>query len=304
MTVTRLCFELDNGTSTIDLAREMSKALRTAKLHQKQIYTVLGGVVVGKEDTPNKVELATAPNTWYTQAAVNRCFKAWKHQRHSILADAQAHDKMIAKYSDFKVLLNGQNTNTLIKAKTFKGSGSRLALDNEDWDYTQLRDHKNPSTPESERYIQIMGNHSATRYSAMKGWIQVMPKPIQNEPTMIDIDSDNAGTAGAGGGADYEIDFINNLMFDEDPAKAGNNQLDMIVQTNDEAPYELLAPYGSDLNSDNNLVSQYMCWVSKNAPTHMIPGFKALCGLIEVYTDASDDKITLYLDVLNTPERF
>ena len=103
MAVVRLAYKLTSGQANIiDLARGLSVTERRL-IHQKQVFTVMGGMIV--DDASNtKLKISTAPNNFYTRNAVTRGFRAWKAMR----AKALEGDSTLKtpKYSDFKVLLS------------------------------------------------------------------------------------------------------------------------------------------------------------------------------------------------------
>ena len=81
MAVTRLAFKLQDGDNYIDIAKQLSIHHRTL-IRQKQTFTVMGGMIVDNVDSDPSgssasFDVATAPNTWYVRAAVNRGFRAW-----------------------------------------------------------------------------------------------------------------------------------------------------------------------------------------------------------------------------------
>lgn len=280
MSVTRLCFQLEGGSNQIDLARALSLHLRTHKIHQKQIFTVLGGMIVDNPADNKSIEVSTAPNTWVHRAAVNRCFKAWKQFRHEMLLDSGLEP---SKYADFRMQLNNNGNHR--KPKNL----AREDLAQEEWQYSEVTNESGGSVQ-----FRIVGGHGGTTYSAIQGWMATtgMPFPA-SDPAMPDLD----GVAGP----DYKVDFLSKLFGDNG---AIEDRLDDVVEENDERPYDLEQIYGPTISEQNNLQSQSFHYVSANNPHAMIPGFKALCGLIQVDCEDGVTSPLLYLDVLNTPEAF
>lgn len=281
MSVTRLCFRLQAGKNIIDIARALSLHNRTHKIHQKQVFTVLGGMVT--DNTDNKVELATAPNTWYMKAAVNMCFDDWKTYRHNLLKDSNLQG---SKYSDFRLKLNNLSGALIRKPIGY----NREEIAEEEWEYSALTNEAGLT-----KTIQIVGDHGTTRYSATKGWLQRtgIPYPA-SEPPMVDFDGVN--------GPDYKDDFMITLNGTTDNV---SDRVEDVVEENDERPYPLLDIY-TDVNDQFNLQSQCLVYTSQFNPTQMIPGFKALCGLIEldVLSGTAENGPLLYIDVLNNAEGF
>ena len=296
MTVTRLAFKLNDGSNNIDIARALSQVHRTL-VRQKATFTVMGGLIVDNSDAV--VKISTAPNFWYTKAAINRGFRAWKQMRSRTLENAELENQKMAvsKYSDFKVTLNG-STGALNPVYTGSGTITTIAPVGE-WAYADLRDEAG-----AEKTLRICGGTDSSWYGLMDGWIKTRATPDAiNEPTMPDLDGD--------GTEDFQQDFIN-LLFDTDDGQP--ERLEMIYNDNDVAPFAINELYGNT-DSIYNLQLQYMGYlagspanppdtVASGSKTEaMIPGFKAICGLIKVDIANASNPI-LFLDVMNTGERF
>jgi hypothetical protein len=284
MTVTRLAFKLGTGANQIDLAQAMSMVQRTM-IRQKQVFTVIGGQIVDNADAT--IKISTAPNTWYIRAAVNRGFKAWKSMRSTTLENASLEDSkpVVGKYSDFKITLNG-SASTVKPHYTGASTISALASPSE-WNYADLRDEL-----ANVRNLKILGDHSNSYYGLAKGWLQTRALPdATNEPTMPDLNSDST--------PDYEVDFINTLF---DTGSGQPERLALVYEENDNAPFAVQNIYGN-VDSGSNLQLQSLIYCSQTNPHHMVAGFKALCGLIQVDVTNGTNPV-LFLDVLNTPEAF
>lgn len=282
MSVTRLCYQLTAGTNMIDIARDLSVALRTHKIHQKSVFTVVGGMVVDNPGTSQSVELMTAPNTWYMKSAINRAFAHWKKYRHRVLTES---GQVPSKFADFRINLSSAGSASYRYAKN--ADRENLAL--EEWNYSVIENDAGVA-----KSFQIVGDHSPSRYACMKGWLETRPTPTNaSEPVMPDLNSDAV--------LDYTIDF---LVTEDGTNDNITDQVIDVVEENDERPYTLLQAYGPDINNADNLQSQCFVYVSDNNPTQMIPGFQALCGLVRVDCGNEVTQPLLYIDVLNTPEGF
>lgn len=280
MAVTRLMFKLTAGSNQIDIARALSLFHRTHKIHQKQVFTVLGGMVIDNPAHSQSIEVSTAPNTWVHKAAINRCFDEWKKYRHNILSSTELEG---SKYSDFRLLLNtnGNIRNPLNTAR------EPLAI--EEWQYSQLENEAGGTIS-----FRIVGGHGGATYSAIQGWLATtgMPYPA-SDPAMPDLD----GVVGA----DYLDDWLVNVNGTNDNI---TDRVEDAVEENDERPYDLEQIYGPTITEQDNLQSQAFCYVSDNNPHAMIAGFKALCGLVQVNCGSEVTEPILYLDVLNEGEAF
>lgn len=286
MAITRLAFQLQDGDNYIDLAKALSLHHRTL-VRQKQIFTVMGGMLADNSDE-DLITVSTAPNTWYTRAAVNRAFKAWKNMRSKALANAED-TSGTGKFADFKVYLNAGGSGSYREAIATGQASARLELQDREWTYSSLEDETG-----NDVQIQIVGPHNAgaSRYSATTGWINTRAQPNDaNEPTMPDNDGN--------GTLDYKEDFIN-LMHDQSDGRP--ERLALAYEENDDSPYALDHLYGTT-SSNYNLQLQCAAYTQKTSQV-MIPGFEALCGLIHVHVGSGATNPFLFLDVESRGRKF
>lgn len=284
MAVTRLAFKLSDGSNYIDLAKQLSIHHRTM-IRQKQIFTVLGGMIVDNVNSENasvsaSFDVSTAPNTWYVKAAVNRGFRAWKQMRSkTIAANADGGTTAVGANADFKVLLNGDSVSNYKDAIATGTPGSRPSLSSGEWTVSTVRDESG-----SSKTFHIIGGQSGARYGLVKGWVQSRGLPQDhNQPIMPDLDGD--------GNLDYENDFLMNLYDDDQDDRRET----LIFEENDGKPFDLEEPYAGHNNTD--LQMQCFGYLSGTNPTQMIPGFDALCGLVRINVDAEASGPILFLDV-------
>lgn len=289
MAVTRLAFKLGDGTNNIDLAQAMSQVQRTL-VHQKQTFTVLGGQIVDNSDAT--IKISTAPNFWYTRAAINRGFQAWKQMRALTLSNAELDNNpgMVGKYSDFKVTLNGSTS--YVRPHYSGGTGAVTSLPAPaEWNHANLEDESG-----NDRLLRIVGGHDSTWYGLMEGWIRTRATPdATNEPTMPDLDGNSV--------SDYKEDFINLLHNTGDGQP---ERLELVYEENDSAPFTVNELFGDTSAITNMQMQSYIYLKGAGAGSkteQMIAGFQALCGLIQVQVTNGTEPI-LFLDVVNKPEAF
>lgn len=295
MAVTRFAFKLSDGANYIDLAQAMSLVQRTM-VRQKQIFTVLGGQIVdnvGGQAANNltaAIKVSTAPNLWYIRAAINRGFAAWKQQRAKALdgANLENSNHSVGKFADFKLSLSGVGSGSnVLPHYTGGGTVSPMAAPGE-WSTASVTDEMG-----QEKHMKIVGDHTGAYYGLTKGWLVTRAIPdSEHEPDMLDLDGNAV--------LDYKEDFLNLL---NETADGQPERLTLLYEDNDNAPFAVRDIYG-DINSADNLQLQSLCYLSGNNPSSMLPGFKALCGLIKVDVDSNATGPILFLDVHNTPEGF
>lgn len=286
MAITRLAFKLEDGDNYIDLAKQLSIHHRTL-IRQKQIFTVMGGMIIdnvaGGENpqVSASFDIATAPNTWYTRAAVNRGFRAWKQMRSkTIEANADGGATAVGANADYKVFLNIGGSGSYRNAVALGAAGSRPELASGEWTAASIRDEDGTS-----KTFHIVGDHAGSRYALMKGWVETRGTPQDhNQPIMPDLDGD--------GTLDYTRDFIGNLYDDS----SNDDREQLVFEENDGKPFDLTNTY-TDIDNANALQWQCRGYLSNNNPEKMIPGFEALCGLIKINVDSEATNPILFLDV-------
>lgn len=270
MAIVRLAYKLNTGVNFIDLAQGMSITERRL-IHQKQVFTVMGGMLVDDKPTDEvngvKVKISTAPNNFYTRNAVTRGFRAWKASRAKALeAAGDGASQIVAKYSDYKVYLDGGGASAYLTPFT---AGSD-AIDGGEWTRSTL-------TPEqgTGKAFHIVGDsHSASRYCLALGWLETRKTPLR-DPQMPDLNSD--------GTEDVEVDFIATMFQD---TAEDTTRLNLIEGNNDDQPYPVNGlmtvqePYSG--TEPKNLQLQFIAHTNVNELNHSVPGFQALCGLIRV----------------------
>lgn len=254
---------------------------RSTKYNQKEIYTVIGGMVVDNAD--NKFEVQTAPNTWYVRAAINRGFQKWKLYRHKLLAETGLDP---SKYADFKIYLNTAGSGVYRDPI----AADRNPLSVSEWTFSSVENDTGAA-----KSFMIMGDHNSAKYGLMKGWIENKPLPLTSEPPMPDLNADST--------LDYKVDFLNTLDGTNDNI---GDQVEDAIEENDSVPYALTQAYGSDINNPNNLQVQCLTYTSAVNPSQMIPGFEAVCGLVNVIADAGNNETgpLLFLDVMSSGRKF
>lgn len=265
MAIVRLAYKLSEGANYISIPHGLTLTERRM-IHQKQVFTVMGGMIV--DDTKHTlVKISTAPNNFYTRNAVTRCFRAWKKSRAKALeASGDNADKIVAKYSDFRIALDQASTSGYLRPFT---AGSE-ELTNGEYLYSVIQPEQG-----TLKAFHIVGPHSTGRYSAAKGWLETRPKVLR-EPQMPDLNSD--------GTEDIEVDFLATMFQDtiED-----TERLRLLSERNDATPFpngELMTTQSAySSSSPKNLQLQFISHSSgANEVNSMVPGFQALCGLIRV----------------------
>lgn len=267
------------GTYYIDLAKEMSAFHR--RMHrQGRYYNVTGGYMVDSNSNA-RIDFNTAPDAWTTKNAYKRAFRLWKKNRAQILQDMEL-GAVVPKYSDFKVYLNPYHDNTN-ELRAVDSAGNTITTG--DWDYSELRDVE----AGDDFNLSLCGKHNGTagnyfRVSVLQSWFESRPLP------------DISPAGDAPGVSEFDDPLVNIFNQSEDA--------DFVVADiegeNTSTPYDRDAGIGIQYN---NAVLANM---QRKATAKLqiggdglgaIPGFGAMCGLIQL--DVSDTAGTweIVLDV-------
>lgn len=284
MAIVRLAYKLNTGQNYIDLAQGLSITERRM-IHQKQVFTVLGGMLVDNippdQVAGSKVKISTAPNNFYTRNAVTRGFRAWKAARAKALeASSDNASQIVAKYSDYKVLLDAASTGAYLRPFD---AGSE-ELDGGEWTLATIT----PEQGAPKSFMIVGDSHTASRYCLALGWLETR-KNLTRDPSMPDLNSD--------GIEDIEVDFIATMFQD---STEDTDRLNVIEGVNDDRPFPLQtlmttqSPYSS--TEPKNLQLQFIQHTNVNEVNHSVPGFQALCGLIRVDVEGGSNPF-LIIDV-------
>ena len=300
---TRLRFVVNtDGDSVhyIDLARELSKVERNLK-PQFRNYTVLGGMM--KDSNQNAVaRFNVAPDTWPVRTALRRGKRIWDKMNSQRMKELGIGD-IRPKYHDFKVLLNADAT-TVIDAVDAGGNviaggewhDSYYVSEDVDWSSPNATPNRNAD----EFRAHIVGPHIAgtgndhdkwSNIGLVESWIETRVEPENDQP--------NVPTT-------VQTDPLANL-FDE--SDADDEVIENMNEHNDRPPYDEDVCYGMQYGSiagvGENLARVSMAATQSGAgQIASIPGFTALCGLVQLHLTGDDTgDVEFLLDVVTKGDK-
>lgn len=300
---TRLRFVVNTDGDSVhyfDLARELSKVERNLK-PQFRNYTVLGGMM--KDSNQNAVaRFNVAPDTWATRTALRRGKRIFDKMVNQRVKELGVGD-IKPKYHDFKVWLNADMNDALTVGAVDAGGNAVPSGEwiypyyvSEDVDWTQPNATANRNADEFQAMITGRTHTAGTgtnhdkwaRIGLLKSWRESRPEP-NNEPDVIPTTVNSDPLVNLFDETDADDEVINNL----------NNH-------NDEPPYDKDAVFGEGFGSvsgvGENLARVSMAATQAGAgQIASIPGFTALCGLIQLHlTGDSSGDVEFILDVVTT----
>lgn len=290
----------DETSHYIDIAKELSKVNRRL-YRQGMVYRIANISITSRNTVDGLVTFSTAPDTWVTRNAWQRGFQMWNEMNNKVL-DMPGASNRKSQWHDYKVHLTDAG----------RQATKLAAVDNEnveylegEWVYSRYESPDGTTTNDNFQ-VHLLGDHviSGSQYTSV-GLIKSYGEArgtVQDNVPSLDPDGDD--------------DPLLNL-FDY------GSEIDEIAANLDN--YGDLPPYGYDINSTNQGErypgssangSNPICrrvvaigtadigttagtpFTNKGvaAPTVMVPGFDAVCGLIEIETQS------LTRDGLFTPE--
>jgi hypothetical protein len=276
---TRLRFTgTGDGTHFIDLSKEMSAFHR--RMHRSgRYYNVTGGYIVDSASN-TRIDFATAPDHWTMKNAYKRGFRMWKKNRAQILQNTEL-GVIVPKYSDFKVYLN--NAMGVGTLRSVDAAGNAITVG--EYEYAELRDLEQ----DNDFNLMLVGQHTGTgpnwtRVSLLQSWFE--SRPLQD-----------VSPAGDPAPAAEFDDPLVNIFNDSD---SDDHVIADIEAENQLPPYDRDGALGNQqVNSGaNNLQRKATAKLAVGGPglTHM-PGFGAMCGLIQVDVTGATGAWEFVLDV-------
>lgn len=283
----------------IDIARDLSMVNRRL-YRQGKVYQVANISITSRNTVDGLVSFSTAPDTWVTRSAWHRGMELWTQMQKKVLDNSgQAARK--GRYNDFKVFLtDDMRTSTTVNQRPrVKDNGNNLAAFG-DWWYSKFHSPDGADNASDEYYAHLLGGHAAgggapDNYASV-GLIKSYAEARATVSRTPNFDTDG------------DDDPLLNLF---DDGTQTDEIADDLAAFGDEPPYALtdgndnsigdLYP-GSNSNLPKPMVNR-LAGIGQqggtSAPTVMLPGFTAICGLIEVelQSAAPDDVIDITIEI-------
>ncbi|AXH77835.1 MAG: hypothetical protein [Circoviridae sp.] len=269
------------GTETshyLDVARDLSILNRRLmkqgrRYHIKRISitssnTIQGwtkqenflGVLQEYQQNAGRFSAAVIPNGWVSQKAWQRAHSTWKRMHNEVLK--QSSGDITAKWSDFKVFLSNDHRVASITRPIDNGGNQYLQGE---WNYTDMAS-PDGTTGADVFALHMLGDHDG----AVGAWDSVgLIKSFGESRATVQVGTPNVpGT--------FSEDPLLNVF---DYGTVIDEVADLIEGENDNPPYDTDEYPGDDTNGPKPLVAAETT-ISDGRGT--LPGFEALCGLIEI----------------------
>ena len=282
-----LRYELTNhetpGTETshyFDLARDLSlinrRMYRQGKqYHVKSIRVTTSNTIAGiggaegllglgsvnlAQQNAGRISVGVIPNGWVSQMAWKRSFNVWQRMQNEVLK--QTSGNITAKWSDFKVHLS-DDSRTAAQTRIMDNGGNNYLLG--EWNYSDMVT-PDGTTGEDQFSLHMLGDHNGGAGARVSvGLI----KSFGDSRATVNSNVPNVP-------GDFSEDPLLNVF---DYGTTIDEVADLIEGENDNPPYDIDDYPGADANGPKPLA---ILESSISDGRTSLPGFVALCGLVEL----------------------
>ncbi len=265
--VTQLLYPVPDGTSYIDLAKDLSQVNRRL-YRQGMTYVVqdiqyAAGAGMRASDIQG-LTFSTAGNSWIVHNAWKKAFTAWRREKRK---GTDALGPIHGKWEDFKVYLDDsmEDATTL---EPYAGDGAVYQAG--EWEYSKFVFDDDGTERELKMHLIGSSNLADTNNESGIGLIQ----EYQNSRAYPNADPALPSSAS---------DTIYAKMIGYAPDELTDIMVDNMENDNDLPPYDPDEYPGGDTNADAAVVAR---WGSVNATqsSTTLGGFIAPCGLVKIST--------------------
>lgn len=265
--VTTLWYSVANGTSYIDIAKDLSMMNRRL-YRQGMVYAIQDvqvGLPTGMRTTDVvQVSFSTVPNTWSAHNAHQKGFRAFRNQVRQI---EQGTGIRAGSWNDFKVYMDDSHEDGTTLTPV-DGNGDAVLTG--DWDYSALVFDDDGTEKDLKMHMIGSSNLADTNEESGIGLIQ------EYSISRSIIQGNDPDTPAAASDSIYAKLLGTDEMMDR--------MVDNVESANDNPPYDVDDHFGGADNGDHAHLSQII-GISSQQSVGRSPGFIAPCGLIKVYTN-------------------
>lgn len=278
----------DETSHYIDIAKELSKVNRRM-YRQGKVYRIANISITSRNTVDGMMSFSTAPDTWVTRNAWHRGFELFNEMNRKVL-DLPGAESRKSRFHDFKVYLSSTHK-TSSKLPKVIDNGNNEYVDGE-WQYSEFQSPDGTTTVDAFN-VHLLGDHSGSigawsSIGLIKSYGEARATVPDSDVPARDSDGDddpllNLFDAGS------QIDEIANKLDENNnrtpygngtganigenyPGSSGNGPKPMVRR---------LASIGTADTGTGPFANQGVA-----APTVMLPGFDAVCGLIEIETQS------------------
>ena len=270
----------------IDLAKDLS-AVNRRLYRQGKVYTVANISITSRNTSDGLISFSTAPDTWVTRSAWNRGFELY-NEMNKLVLEMPGSQSRKGRYHDFKVYLsNDHRTGDPTYSFPRPQDNGNLLAGNGEWTYSKFQSPDGVGNNSDDFVAHLLGDHVGSAgirdsVGLIYSYGEARPSVQTNDPLMDEDGSDDPllNLFDAGTQVD-EIATDLETLHDSPPYKlSASSNLDDVGEFYPGGPSNMPKPIVNRLASIGQAGGS-------NAPTVMLPGFNAICGLIEVETQSA-----------------
>nr|AGA18325.1 hypothetical protein [uncultured marine virus] len=275
--VTQLLYLVPDGTSYIDLAKDLSKVNR--RLYRQGYTYVVQDIQIGvsagmRASDIQQLSFYTAGNSWIVHNAWKKGFAAWRRQVREV---ANVTGIKAGTWNDFKVYLDDsmEDATTL---QPYAGDAALYLPDESStvvWDYSALVFDDDGTEKDLKMHLIGSSNLADTNEESGIGLIH----EYANSRVFVDNSSPDTPTGAS--------DTIYAKLMGTD--EMSDRLVDNIETANDSPPYQFDEYPGGATNADSAVPVRFAS-VSGAQSLSTVGGFIAPCGLIKV--DSNEMSLT------------
>ncbi len=272
--VTQLAYLVPDGTSYIDIAKDLSMVNR--RLYRQGYTYVVQDIQLGISSGLRSTDVAvmtmsTMGNSWMVHNAWKKAYQAWRQQQRDVKAALGA--EFEGKWADFKIYLDDTHEDGTI-LEPYAGDGAVYIAG--EWAHSKFVFDDDGTERELKMHMIGSSNLADTNNESGVGLIHEYARSrarvSASEP---DLSSEASDTI-----------YAKMMATDE----MSDMLVDNLEGDNDETPYSRTEYPGGDTNADSAVPVRFFS-ASGTQTTTTSPGFIAPCGLIKI--DASELNLTL-----------
>lgn len=295
----------DEVSHYIDIAKELSKVNRRM-YRQGKVYRIANISITSRNTVDGMVSFSTAPDTWVTRNAWHRGFELFNEMNRKVL-DLPGAEARKSRFHDFKVFLSTTHKGAAAeRLPKVIDNGNNEYLDGE-WVYSEYQSPDGTTTVDAFT-AHLLGNHSTNTDSEgnvtynsvglIKSYGEARATVPNTDVPARDSDGDDDPLLNLFDAGSQVDEIANKLDISNDRTPYGNSNNEALIGerypgSSDNGPKPMvrrLAAIGTADTGTGAFSNQGVA-----APTVMLPGFDAICGLIEIETQ-SKSKAGLFVD--------
>lgn len=217
------------------------------------------GANVPYQQNAGRISVGVIPNGWVSQMAWKRSFKTWQRMQNEVLK--QTSGDVTATWSDFKVHLSN-DSRTASQTRVLDNGGNAYLLG--EWNYSDMVS-PDGTTGADQFPLHMLGDH----VGSVGAWTSVgLIKSFGDSRATVQLSPNVPG--------DFSEDPLLNVF---DYGTTIDEVADLIEGENDNPPYDIDDYPGADANGPKPLAILESSIADGRTS---LPGFTALCGLVEL----------------------